>query len=463
HLHGFGPPGPEIYSLNSSGIGFLQKNPYTNCKEQNMNQENRFHSQHDLTELLKQQQQQQENINLFGFGQQQQQQQLAFIRNSRYLGLAQELLTEFCHLGSAQKIPKDGDEWKESENAVERQLLYSLNMLELQRRKIKLLEMLEEVEKRYKHYCDQMRAVTLSFESVAGRGAARAYLGLASKAMSRHFRCLKDGILSHIKATKKAMGEKDSLAPGTVKGETPRLRILDQTLRKQKALQQMSSIEFQPWRPQRGLPERSVSVLRAWLFEHFFHPYPGDVDKHILARQTGLSRSQAKSLCLFPLIILLKKKKKIIMVEVIFNFFFSCRHQVSNWFINARVRLWKPMVEEIYLEELKEGPPTNNNPPRPNNRKPTGDQMGRVDPESILPVTNRPNDAGFLQCSTHGRVSLTLGLHQHGAGVDLRFCPPSEGSLIYGKQGMEECQTSVQYTSPYPNLMGEQLLHDLAG
>ena len=29
-----------------------------------------------------------------------------------------------------------------------------------------------------------------------------------------------------------------------------------------------------------------------------------------------------------------------------------CVPQVSNWFINARVRLWKPMIEEMY-EELK--------------------------------------------------------------------------------------------------------------
>lgn len=28
--------------------------------------------------------------------------------------------------------------------------------------------------------------------------------------------------------------------------------------------------------------------------------------------------------------------------------------KVSNWFINARVRLWKPMVEEMYMEEMKE-------------------------------------------------------------------------------------------------------------
>lgn len=78
-------------------------------------------------------------------------------------------------------------------------------------------------------------------------------------------------------------------------------------------------IQHNAWRPQRGLPERSVSVLRAWLFEHFLHPYPKDSDKHMLAKQTGLTRSQ-----------------------------------VSNWFINARVRLWKPMVEEMYLEEVKE-------------------------------------------------------------------------------------------------------------
>lgn len=118
-----------------------------------------------------------------------------------------------------------------------------------------------------------MKAVVSTFEAVAGNGAARVYSTLASKAMSRHFRCLRDGIVGQIKATKKAMGEKDSvIVPGTTRGETPRLRLLDQTLRQQKAFQQMNMMETHPWRPQRGLPERSVSVLRAWLFEHFLHP-----------------------------------------------------------------------------------------------------------------------------------------------------------------------------------------------
>jgi hypothetical protein len=29
--------------------------------------------------------------------------------------------------------------------------------------------------------------------------------------------------------------------------------------------------------------------------------------------------------------------------------------QISNWFINARVRLWKPMIEEMYKDEFSEG------------------------------------------------------------------------------------------------------------
>lgn len=37
------------------------------------------------------------------------------------------------------------------------------------------------------------------------------------------------------------------------------------------------------------------------------------------------------------------------------NPFLCCRYgQVANWFINARVRLWKPMVEEMYKEEFND-------------------------------------------------------------------------------------------------------------
>lgn len=117
-----------------------------------------------------------------------------------------------------------------------------------------------------------MKVVVASFEAVAGERSAAVYTALASKTMSRHFRCLRDGVVRQINAVKKALGEKDTVVSGNKRGETPRLKLLDQCLRQQKALQQAGIMESHPWRPQRGLPERSVSILRAWLFEHFLHP-----------------------------------------------------------------------------------------------------------------------------------------------------------------------------------------------
>ncbi|KAK4352022.1 hypothetical protein RND71_027540 [Anisodus tanguticus] len=179
---------------------------------------------------------------------------------------------------------------------------------------------MRHVDARYTRYCEQMQAMVNSFDSVIGYGAAAPYTALAQKAMSRHFRCIKDAIVAQLKQTCKYLGDKDVTGTsGLTKGETPRLKMLDQKLRQQKALHQMGMLDSDAWRPQRGLPERSVHVLRAWLFEHFLHPYPSEADKHLLSRQTGLSKNQ-----------------------------------VSNWFINARVRLWKPMVEEMYQQETKE-------------------------------------------------------------------------------------------------------------
>lgn len=116
--------------------------------------------------------------------------------------------------------------------------------------------------------------VVNSFDSVMGAGAATPYTALAQKAMSRHFRCLKDAIAAQLKNTCDLLGEKDGAgSTGITKGETPRLRLLEQSLRQQRAFHQIGMMEQEAWRPQRGLPERSVNILRGWLFEHFLHPY----------------------------------------------------------------------------------------------------------------------------------------------------------------------------------------------
>ncbi|XP_074577260.1 uncharacterized protein LOC141833669 [Curcuma longa] len=263
------------------------------------------------------------------------------LRNSKYAKAAQELLEEFCSVGRGQskpnKLGKRGGTISSSNrnpsgsgastsaaapasSSKDVPALSPSDRFEHQRKKAKLMSMLDEVERRYNHYCEQMQMVVNSFDSVMGFGAATPYTALAQKAMSRHFRCLKDAIAAQLKNTCELLGEKDGAGgSGVTKGDTPRLRLLDQSLRQQRAFNQMGMMEQEAWRPQRGLPERSVNILRGWLFEHFLHPYPSDADKHLLARQTGLSRNQ-----------------------------------VANWFINARVRLWKPMVEEMYLQESKE-------------------------------------------------------------------------------------------------------------
>uniref|UniRef100_A0A7N0U122 Homeobox domain-containing protein n=1 Tax=Kalanchoe fedtschenkoi TaxID=63787 RepID=A0A7N0U122_KALFE len=405
--------------------------------------------------------------------------QLQLIRHSKYLKPAQELLSDFCSLGSnqseqhhhyhSQKMAPNQkvnrvSHWDHNVHAgadsSRSHNLYSLELLELQKRKAQLLSMLEEVDRRYKHYCDQMKAVVSSFEAAAGSGAATVYSALASKAMSRHFRCLRDGIVDQIRATKKAMGEKDDRVS---RGETPRLRLLDQTLRQQKAFQQLNMMESHPWRPHRGLPERSVSVLRAWLFEHFLHPYPTDAEKHILARQTGLSRSQ-----------------------------------VSNWFINARVRLWKPMVEEMYTEETKEeleNTSNNNTMSHPaaahhqleHENKPGPEQLIRIDSDCLSSIINHHNSQDshepppqpLLQIGAYNAVieldfssfsgsgvSLTLGLQQHGesGGVSLAFPSPAVGDAPNGSMFYASVMDGDQGQNlAYRSLMGAQLLRDLAG
>eukprot|EP00262_Sarcandra_glabra_P020817 TRINITY_DN845_c0_g1_i2.p1 TRINITY_DN845_c0_g1~~TRINITY_DN845_c0_g1_i2.p1 ORF type:complete len:644 (+),score=119.61 TRINITY_DN845_c0_g1_i2:585-2516(+) len=269
------------------------------------------------------------------------------VPNSKYLKVAQQLLDEVVNRHKALKLESDKSlrfhapvcitGCKETEGGLKAVALpppmggidsnsqestatstSDLSLAEredIQNKMTKLLAMLDEIDRRYKHYYHQMQIVVSSFDVIAGFGAAKSYTALASQTISQHFRCLRDAISGHIRASQKILGDQCTIYGKG--GGLSRLRLVDQQLRQQKALQQVGMIQQHTWRPQRGLPESSVSILRAWLFENFLNPYPTDSDKIMLAKQTGLTRSQ-----------------------------------VSNWFINARVRLWKPMIEDIYKEEI---------------------------------------------------------------------------------------------------------------
>lgn len=126
-----------------------------------------------------------------------------------------------------------------------------------------------------------MKMVVSSFETVAGLSSATPYVSVALKTVLRHFRCLRKAIADQLRNVSVALGE-DSSSPTTgtssSKGgdaTTPRFKLVEQSFQKNKPCG--SNLGFlEPrqhvWRPQRGLPERSVAILRAWLFEHFLHP-----------------------------------------------------------------------------------------------------------------------------------------------------------------------------------------------
>ncbi|KAL6574386.1 hypothetical protein OROHE_001290 [Orobanche hederae] len=246
---------------------------------------------------------------------------------ARFLKPAQSLLQEMVSVGG-KEIDASNQKYVEKLSRAGRKGSYGLSSdldlraefsdSELYIYLLKLLAMLEELERRYEEYYHHMEDLVSSFEMMAGLGSGNSYTGLALQAMSKHFCTLRNAIVYQIRATKQKI-EKD-----TTKKTSSTLSQLslfdDQDARRNRfSLQQIGLMHSsgQAWRPIRGLPETSVTILRAWLFEHFLHPYPTESEKLMLASQTGLSKNQ-----------------------------------VSNWFINARVRLWKPMIEEMYKEEF---------------------------------------------------------------------------------------------------------------
>ncbi|CAH9064953.1 unnamed protein product [Cuscuta epithymum] len=185
-----------------------------------------------------------------------------------------------------------------------------------------LLALLQAVDDRYSQCLEELHMVVSAFHAATDHPAStttstnsRRRPHLALQTVSFWYKNLRERIGNFILAVGEQCGSSSNHGGGVTEEE----RSLEASLiQKQWAVQQLRKKEQQQnhlWRPQRGLPERSVAVLRAWMFQNFLHPYPKDTEKHLLAVKSGLTRSQ-----------------------------------VSNWFINARVRLWKPMIEEMYAE-----------------------------------------------------------------------------------------------------------------
>jgi hypothetical protein len=78
-----------------------------------------------------------------------------------------------------------------------------------------------------------------------------------------------------------------------------------------------------------NLPKASTNLLKKWLFDHLFHPYPTEEEKSALSLQTGLTLNQ-----------------------------------ISNWFINARRRILQPMLESVRQQQQLNGLEPSSIPPQ---------------------------------------------------------------------------------------------------
>jgi hypothetical protein len=165
------------------------------------------------------------------------------IRHSRYLKAAQEVLDEVVNVWKnikqkAQKEqaetgktdgkeadggPKSEDQQESGANAVPE--LSTAEKQELQNKMAKLMAMLDEVDRKYKHYYHQMQNVVSSFDVVAGPGSAKPYTAVALQTISRHFRCLKDAINDQINVIRKKLGEEENSSGK--EGKLTRLRYID--------------------------------------------------------------------------------------------------------------------------------------------------------------------------------------------------------------------------------------------
>ncbi|PAN04812.1 hypothetical protein PAHAL_1G093300 [Panicum hallii] len=254
------------------------------------------------------------------------------VARSQYAAVAQEVLNDVVgHMldgvadvaadscsGGAR--PSSGSVGAPSVVSSNRLMASSEDGGEAQRVKSDLFKMLQLMDEKYNQCLDEIQSTAAKFNALmqpgaVSNGSIRA--PFAHRAVSAVYRGMRRRIADEIMAAaSRAACWGESSSSVTAAGDADR-SWESAFIKKHWAAQQLRRGEQQCWRPQRGLPEKSVAVLKAWMFENFLHPYPKDHEKDVLASRSGLTRNQ-----------------------------------VSNWFINARVRLWKPMIEEMY-QDLK--------------------------------------------------------------------------------------------------------------
>lgn len=120
-----------------------------------------------------------------------------------------------------------------------------------------------QIDRRYEECSNQIRVVTSAFH-VATESDPQMHARFALQTVSALYKSLRERITNEILLAGECLGS-DFMQEKEQSFESS-------FIQKQWALQQLRN-DPQSWRPQRGLPEKSVSVLRAWMFQNFLHPW----------------------------------------------------------------------------------------------------------------------------------------------------------------------------------------------
>ncbi|KAL6630115.1 hypothetical protein ACP70R_029880 [Stipagrostis hirtigluma subsp. patula] len=239
----------------------------------------------------------------------------AVVARSRYAAVAQEVLNQVVGhlLDGVAEVAADSCSGAASAVSSNKLLASSgdggARRGNAKRVRSDLLKMLQLMDQKYNQCLDEMQSTVAKFNTLMQPGGVAhgsICAPFAHRAVAAMYRGLRRRIAGEIMAaagTPTCLGESSSSVTASE---------MESAFRQKQLLRRR---EQQCWKPRRGLPEDSVAVLKAWMFEHFLKPYPDDHEKDVLAARTGLNRSK-----------------------------------VTNWFINARVRLWKPLIEELYQE-----------------------------------------------------------------------------------------------------------------
>lgn len=130
---------------------------------------------------------------------------------------------------------------------------------------------LEQLDQGCNEWMDEIQSTASKYGGMVRPGGGVLLAPFANRAVSAMHRRLRARITGEIAAAaSRRRGEPPSSSALTL---ADRERSWESAfIQKHWAMRQLRRGDQQSWRPQRGLPEKSVAVLKAWMFENFLRP-----------------------------------------------------------------------------------------------------------------------------------------------------------------------------------------------